>query len=558
MKFDLLVIGSGGTGLSAALEAASQGASVAVVTKSLPTRAQTCMAQGGINAALGNVEPDSVEEHIADTLRSAHGLADETMVRTLCEAGPETIEWLDRMLVPFSRIDRSDQSTHSPLPATRSIAQRRLGGAGHPRACYAQDYTGLKILQSLYDRCREAGVRFYTEHALLELILSVPRQARSPMLALGERLAPRVHGALFWDIAAGELRSIQAGATLLATGGYGELYHGYTTNTTGATGDGIAAALRAGAVLSDLEFVQFHPTAMTGSAILISESARGAGGTLITEEGERFTDELAPRDEVAAAMFAQIQKGHTLYLDLRHLERSYLEELMPQELRLARIHAHVDPLREPIPVQPAVHYTMGGIDVDARFAARGLEGLYAAGECSNAHVHGANRLGGNSLLEIVAFGRLAARYALERPLSSDPAAAEATERQSAEWIDGLFAKPAEFSLYQKRKILGKRLYHDLGIVRDRELMEDAAAYLDTLLEKLPRIGLGDRSRTHNQELVDYLAFDNALLLAVAMTQSALLRTESRGAHRRSDYPEEDPAWARPSRVRLERGAIVCF
>jgi succinate dehydrogenase / fumarate reductase flavoprotein subunit len=551
MNFDLLVIGSGGTGLSAALEAASQGASVAVVTKSLPTRAQTCMAQGGINAALGNVEPDTVEEHIADTLRSAHGLADEAMVRTLCEAGPETIEWLDRMLVPFSRREGAQR----PLD---SIAQRRLGGASHPRACYAQDYTGLKILQSLYDRCREAGVRFYTEHALLELILSVPRQARSPMLALGERLAPRVHGAIFWDSAAGELRSIQAGATLLATGGYGELYHGYTTNATGATGDGIAAALRAGAVLSDLEFVQFHPTAMTGSAILISESARGAGGTLITEEGERFTDELAPRDEVAAAMFAQIRKGHKLYLDLRHLDHDMLRELMPQELHLARLHAHVDPLREPIPVQPAVHYTMGGIDVDSRFAARGLEGLYAAGECSNAHVHGANRLGGNSLLEIVAFGRLAARYALERPLAPDSTAAEATERQSAGWIDGLFAKPAEFSLYQKRKILGKRLYHDLGIVRNQELMEDAAEYLDTLLEKLPRIGLGDRSRRHNQELIDYLAFDNALLLALATTQCALLRRESRGAHRRSDYPEEAPAWARPSRVRLEGGAIVCF
>jgi succinate dehydrogenase / fumarate reductase flavoprotein subunit len=550
---ELLVIGSGGTGLSAALEAASAGARVTVVTKQLPTRAQTCMAQGGINAALGNVEPDSVEEHVADTLRSAHGLADEARVRRLCEAAPETVEWLDRMLVPFSRREGARN-------ALESIAQRRLGGASHPRACYAQDYTGLKILQSLYDRCLEAGVRFVTEHMLLDLAVTHNLRGveRSPFLALGHTPHPRVLGGIFWDIRRGEVATISARATLLATGGYGELFHGYTTNAAGATGDGIAAALRAGAILSDREFVQFHPTALEGSAILISESARGAGGHLVTETGERFTDELAPRDEVARAIFRQVQAGHRVFLDLRHLGEKTLTELMPQELRLARLHAGVDPLMEPIPILPAVHYTMGGIEVDDRFRVEGLEGAYAAGECSNAHIHGANRLGGNSLLEIIAFGRMAARHALEHRGEEDPRTLEELARLSRNGIETLFRKPDEINLYHKRKILGKRLFHDLGIVRDAALMEDAEKYLDTLLEKLPRIGLGDKERSNNRQLVEYLEFDNALLLALATTQSARLRTESRGAHWRSDYPEEDPAWARHSYCRLREGAIECW
>jgi succinate dehydrogenase / fumarate reductase flavoprotein subunit len=231
---------------------------------------------------------------------------------------------------------------------------------------------------------------------------------------------------------------------------------------------------------------------------------------------------------------------------------------MPQELRLARLHAHVNPLTEPIPIRPAVHYTMGGIEVDDRFRIEGLEGAYAAGECSNAHVHGANRLGGNSLLEIVAFGRMAARGALEPPVASEPAAAEAARRIAEGQIEALFARPAEVNLYYKRKILGKRLFHDLGIVRDAALMEDAEKYLDSLLEKLPRIGLGDKERSNNRQLVEYLEFDNALLLALATTLSGRLRTVCRGAHWRSDYPEEDPAWARHSYCRLREGAIECW
>ncbi len=537
--FDLLIIGSGGTGLSAALEAASRGAKVAVACKGLPTQAQTCMAQGGINAALGNVEPDSVEEHIADTLRSAHGLADEAMVRTLCESGPETIEWLDRMLVPFSRIEPS-KTPHSSLltpHSLRTIAQRRLGGASHPRACYAQDYTGLKILQSLYDRCLERGVRFLPERTLLELA----------------HWEDRIHGAHFWDLANGEIETVHAGATLLATGGFGDLYHGYSTNAHGASGDGIAAALRAGASLSNMEYVQFHPTAMAGSSILISEGARGAGAILVDERGERFTDELGPRDEVARAIFRKIQEGSRIYLDLRPIPRETLEELMPQELHLTQLHAHIDPLEEPIPIQPAVHYSMGGIDVDRSFAVKELKGLWAAGECSDAHVHGANRLGGNSLLEIVAFGRLAARNAVEHPRMV-PDTRECSDPQSR--VEAIFQRRGKFNPYHKRKILGKRLYHDLGILREERGIRGALEYLTELTEKLPQTELGDRNRKNNRALVEYLEYENSLLLAEAVAQAALWRNESRGAHWRTDFPNEDPKFQRSSQTRMENGEVV--
>ncbi len=532
-RIDLLVVGSGGAGLAAALEAASRGAKVAVVTKSLPTQAQTCMAQGGINAALGNVEPDSPEEHVADTLRSAHGLADEAMVRTLCESAPETIAWLDRMLVPFSRVD-SLETPHS----LQTIAQRRLGGASHPRACYAQDFTGLKILQSLYDRCLEAGVRFHSGLYLLDLITTEDRE---------------VLGAEFWDIRAGELRPILARATLLATGGFGGLYHGYSTNAYGASGDGIAAALRAGGVLEDMEFVQFHPTAIRPAAVLISEAARGAGAWLVNEVGERFTDELGPRDVVARAMFEQIAKGHELFLDLRPISEGTLRELLPQELHLARLHAEVDPLQEPIPVMPAVHYTMGGIAVDSTLRIRGLRRAYAAGECSAARIHGANRLGGNSLLEIVVFGRMAAANALDESgsPSQPPSLGNARER-----IEAIFARPQRFNHYLKRKILGKRLYHDLGIVRDGALIGDALDFIGELESRLGETGLRDRSRAENRDLVELLEYENSLLLARALALAAHKRQESRGAHYRSDHPEESKAWERHIQVKMEDGEVV--
>ena len=361
-----------------------------------------------------------------------------------------------------------------------------------------------------------------------------------------------ITGGSFWDFARGEIRHISAKATLLATGGFGELYHGYTTNAYGTTGDGLAAVLRAGGTLGNMEFVQFHPTALEGSSILISEGARGTGGYLITEDGERFVDELAPRDIVARAIFRQMQAGHRVFLDLRHIERTLLMEQMPQGLHLIKLHACVDPFNEPVPVTPAVHYTMGGIDVDEHFAISGLKGAYAAGECSNSHVHGANRLGGNSLLEIVAFGRLAARSALENMPKKIPA--KHTEDPHNR-VSKIFARKGKLNLYYKRKILGKRLFHDLGIIRNRRLMDDAAEYINTFSASLPEISLSDRSLQYNQNLAEYLEFENSLLLARALVECAKAREESRGAHWRSDFPEERTIFAKESRYNLRRGVF---
>ncbi len=521
---DLLIIGSGGAGLTAALAAHEAGLSVTVVTKTLPTQAQTCMAQGGINAALGNVGEDDIETHIEDTLRAAHGLADPDIVSALCREAPEAIAWLNRIGVPFSRVAQAS----APL---QSIAQRRLGGTDSKRACYAQDYTGLKILHTLYDRCIAAGITFITEHYLMNLITyrSMP--------------STQILGASFWDIQKGEVVTIEAHNTLIATGGFGELYHGYTTNSYGSSGDGIAAVLRAGGEISDMEFVQFHPTALQESAILISESARGEGGYLIDHEGKRFTDELAPRDEVARAIFAQMQAGHHVRLDIRHLGREKIETLMPQELHLCRLHAGIDPIEEPIPVMPVAHYTMGGIEVDEAFGIKGLTHCYAIGECANIHLHGANRLGGNSLMEIIVSGRKVIKHIVgccvpTTPNSEIEKAITIQLAHDEAVIKKIFAKPNEVNFYHKRKVLGRLMYRDVGIIRQAGKLHEAEIYLDEIYSKLAIMGVGDKARANNQNLTEFLEFRNAILLAQATLKSALLRKESRGAHYREDFPVE--------------------
>lgn len=368
---DVLVIGSGGAGLTAAISAKAEGASVLVAGKYYPTNSQTSMAQGGINAALGNAGNDSVKSHIDDTIRSAHGICDKDMVRQMCENGHAAIEWLESIGVPFSRLDSAESSV-------KSVAQRQMGGASAKRACYAQDYTGLKILHTIYDTCLKEQIEFLDEHYLLNLITK----------------DGTVKGATFFNIRSGEVLQIDAKSVIMATGGYGSIYHGYTTNAYGSTGDGVAAVLRAGGAVSDMEFIQFHPTALKHSSILISESARGEGGYLVNEQGERFVDELKPRDEVARAIFSQMQNGQRVYLDLRHLGEEKLKELLPQEVELCKIHEHVDPAAELIPIKPVAHYTMGGIDIDHALEVNGINGCFAVGEYSNAKVHGANRLGG--------------------------------------------------------------------------------------------------------------------------------------------------------------------
>ena len=501
MNTDVLIIGAGGAGLMAAIAAKEAGVNVRVVTKEYPTRSQTCMAQGGMNAALGNAGEDSVEAHIANTLKSAQGLADEEAVRFMCEQAPGAIAWLDSIGVCFSRTKDA------------KIAQRTLGGASAPRACYAQDYTGLKILHTLYDRCNAMGIEILNEKYLLELLKD-------------ENGA--VSGASFLDIRSGEIENHYAHATVLATGGYSRIYDKNSTNSTASTGDGIAAAKRAGAKLKDMEFVQFHPTALKKSSILISESARGEGGYLLNSKGERFTNELAPRDEVSRAIDAEIKKGESIFLDIRHLGEEFINEGLPQERKLAILYENVDPVEALIPVRPVAHYTMGGIEVDKN-SQTDLDGLFACGECANHNVHGGNRLGGNSLLEIIVFGKEAGVNAAKLALNKEQKESHTQRNMSSDLVEEN-SVTCEIDFYEVREKIGELFYEKVGIVRTKKELQSVLDTISEYKSKLHLMGLKDKAKVYNTNLVEFLEFKNMLDICEVVVTSAIKREVSCGAH----------------------------
>ncbi|WP_353661560.1 FAD-dependent oxidoreductase [Hydrogenimonas sp. SS33] len=509
---DLLIIGGGAAGLSAALAAQEAGAEVAVLGKTYPTRSQSSMAQGGINAALGHVMPDSVEKHIEDTLKSAHTLADEAMVRRLCEKGPDAIAWLESLGTPFSRLEDG------------RIAQRRLGGASSKRACYAQDYTGLKILHTLYDTALKRGIRMLNEYFLLNFIVE----------------ENRVLGITAIEMRSGEVKALGAKSVVIASGGYSGLYRGFTTNSTATTGDGVAAAIRAGCVLSDMEYIQFHPTALKNSGILISESARGAGGKLVNAKGEHFVDELLTRDQIAKAIWEQLENGEEVFLDIRHLGEAFIEENLPQERKLAKLYEGVDPVSDLIPIKPVAHYTMGGIDVDAQHMTK-VKGLFAAGECANARVHGANRLGGNSLLETVVFGREAgenaARFARDHG-DVQPRSSEQFEKDR-NFVAAIPHFTNQIDFYEKRTFMGKIFYRNAGILRNEMGLKGVLSVIRQMQKELPFMGIADKSREYNTNLLEFIEFGNMVELAEVVLVCAISRNESRGAHQREDFPLED-------------------
>lgn len=503
MKSDVLIIGAGGAGLTAALHAKEKGVSVRVLTKEYPTRSQTCMAQGGINAALGNNGEDSVEAHIANTLKSAHGMANEDAVRHLCASAPEAVEWLDRLGVCFSRTKDA------------KIAQRSLGGASAPRACHAQDYTGLKILHSLYDKCLSEGIEILNEKFLLDVIVSEDKACGVSVL----------------DIRSGEAEVYESKSVILATGGYSRVYDKHSTNSTASTGDGIVAAVRAGAKLKDMAFVQFHPTGLKNSSILISESARGAGGYLLNSKGERFVDELRPRDEVARAINEQILSGEEVFLDIRHLGEEFIDEELPQERKLAILYENIDPVTDLIPIKPVAHYTMGGIEVD-KTSSTSLKGLYAAGECANHGVHGANRLGGNSLLELIVFGKQAgqnaAAYAL---LENSDVDIHPQVKYGSEIEDD---NDIELDFYKIKEEIADLFYKNVGIIRCEKDLLSAEEKIQEIQSKLHLMGAEDRSKVYNTNRIEFLEFKNTLEVCAYVVREALDIKESCGAHYRID------------------------
>ncbi|HHW43134.1 FAD-dependent oxidoreductase [Desulfofundulus thermobenzoicus] len=520
---EVLVVGGGLAGLMAALTAAPK-ADVAILSKIYPTRSHSGAAQGGFNAALG--EDDSVEAHIFDTVKGSDYLGDQDAIEVLCSEGPEVILELERMGVPWTRT------------ADGRVAQRSLGGAGFPRACFAADFSGHVVLHTLYEQVLKRGLKIYPEWHLVALLVE----------------GGQVAGALVYDLPRARLEVIRCKVVILATGGYGRAF-AKTTNAHANTGDGMAIAYRAGAVLSDMEFVQFHPTTLYGTNILISEAARGEGGYLRNINGDRFMAqyapqkmELAPRDVVSRAIFKEIKEGRGIndqyvHLDLTHLGEGLVAERLPQVRDLSMRYAGVDPAKAPMPIEPAQHYSMGGVRTDT-WGMTSLPGLLAAGEVANVSVHGANRLGGNSLLETVVFGRRAGLKAAELARQEAwPALSQTTvnrARQSLVAIlDGGEQGVTEDTTFAIRREMTGIMTGQVGVFRVGHELEDAVKGLERLKERYGRLKPPGGRQPYNYALMDYLEVGYLLDLCEIIARGALRRTESRGAHYRLDYPRRD-------------------
>ncbi|WP_457600609.1 FAD-dependent oxidoreductase [Hydrogenivirga sp.] len=547
-RYDAVVIGGGGAGLRAAIEIAREPEiKVALVSKVYPTRSHTGAAQGGMNAALGNVVPaDNPEAHAYDTIKGSDFLADQDAVFFMTENAPDIIYELDRWGVPFSRLEDG------------RIAQRPFGGASFPRTVYAADKTGHVLLHTLYEQAlARDNIDFYNEFFLLDLIHD------------GEM----VRGVSLYDIKNGDVVVLQTKAVVLATGGFARIYWFRSTNAIGNTGDGQAVALRSGVPLKDVEFIQFHPTGLAKTGILLSEACRGEGGYLVNKLGERFMKryapekmELAPRDMVSRAIEYEIMEGRGIgegarayiYLDLRHLGEEKINERLPQVRQLAIDFEGVDPVKDPVPIRPTAHYCMGGIHVtDYKTSETPFKGLYAIGECACVSVHGANRLGGNSLIELLVFGKHCG--VAVRELVKDTDYGEVSEeevRAQREFVESLFKREGKESLAEVRAQMGEVTWAKMGIFRDEKSLKEAYEELSELLGRWENIPVVDKSRVFNTNFIELLELRNMLELARAVAYGALHRKESRGGHSREDYPDrDDENFLKHSLIRYDNGEL---
>ncbi|MBF0622028.1 MAG: FAD-binding protein [Magnetococcales bacterium] len=518
---DLIIVGAGLAGMRAALEGVKNKIDVAIVTKIHPLRSHSCAAQGGVNAAID--ERDSRDSHAYDTVKGSDYLGDEDAIELMAQTAPEAILEMDRMGCPFSRLDDG------------SIAQRPFGGASFDRTCYAADRTGQVMLHTLWEQLVKAGVEVYEECQVLRLVTDADK---------------KVSGVVVYDIKTGDLFPLKAKGVLMGTGGYGRVYL-HSTNATSNTGDGMAMSLRAGAPLADMEFVQFHPTGLLTSGILVTEGARGEGGYLINAQGERFMSkyapnkkELASRDVVSRAEQTEILEGRgengAIFLDLRHLGAKKILEKLPQIRQLTIDLEGVDPIHKPIPVRPTTHYSMGGIRTD-KYGASPLPGLFSAGEAACVSVHGANRLGGNSLLDAVVFGKLTGEAACEYVSTAKQgdfpmSALEQVRQQIQELIErenwGL--RPIEL---HARMAAVMNAY--VGVYRDGDGLKTAVEQLPKLRKDYKLIHIDDKSKSFNVDLLRALELGFLIDLAECIIKGAAARFESRGAHSRTDYKDRD-------------------
>ncbi|HNC73896.1 MAG TPA: succinate dehydrogenase flavoprotein subunit [Elusimicrobiota bacterium] len=539
-RFDCLIVGAGGAGLYAALALAQRkGSSVAVLSKLYPTRSHTGAAQGGVSAALGNTEDDSPDWHMFDTVKGGDYLVDQDAAEILCRDAVSTVIELEHLGLPFNRTEDG------------RIDQRRFGGHTREfgkgpvrRACYAADRTGHMILQTLYQQCIKNNVTFFDEYHVVDLILSAGRCA----------------GVVAYQISTGELHVFHAKSVLFATGGSGRMFK-ITSNAHALTGDGMAIAYRRGLPLEDMEFFQFHPTGIYKMGILLSEACRGEGGKLLNGKGERFMEryaptmlDLAPRDMISRFIHQEIREGRGVdgkdyvHLDLRHLGAQVIEEKLPDITDFVRTYMGLDPVTDLIPIQATAHYAMGGIPttvdgeviVDAKNTV--VPGFYAAGEVACVSVHGANRLGTNSLVDILVFGRRSglamAEYAAKNdftPLPADPAA-DVRER-----VARLLANPPKQSAAALRAELQAAMMDDCGVYRSEAGLKKVQAKIVECRARYAGVGVADKGKQFNTELLEALELENLIDLAECTVASAIARKESRGAHAREDFPKRDDA-----------------
>ena len=519
---DVLVVGAGCAGMRAAIEAHDAGADVALLSKIHPTRSHSGAAEGGINAALGNASEDDPQKHAYDTVKGSDWLGDQDAIEALCAEAPGDVYELEHWGAVFSRT------------ADGRIAQRPFGAAGEPRTAYAADITGHVLVHVLYEQVMKRDIPAYEEYFAWRLAVE----------------DGRCQGVICWDIMGGGLHAVRAKTVILCTGGAGRLYTG-TTNAYSCTGDGMAMALHAGVPLKDMEMMQFHPTTLSPSGVLITEGCRGEGAYLLNSEGDRFLKryapnamELASRDVISRAEQTEIDEGRgidgNVLLDLRHLGAERILERLHGTRELSMTFAGVDPIHEPIPVRPGSHYHMGGVDTDLE-GRTALEGLYAAGECACVSCHGANRLGGNALMETVTFGRRAGRAAADWALSHTTVTVPESQLRDAERdLAALLDRREGERPWAIRDEMAVTMHENFGVFRREEQMRREGEIIAGLKERYQRVVVDDKGSVFNNDVTQALELGFLLDLAACMIPAGLARKESRGAHARPyDYPNRD-------------------